>query len=341
MAQQNRLNLKSNFRTGDRPAQEDFENVFDSFINSLDDQISVDTNKNLQVGGAITMTSTGNEPTLPGTIRWNGTEFQGHNGTDWGPLGGGDSPWVFESGTNIIFSGGNVGIATTTPLTDLLEVALTQGQKVRFGNAAIGNGPTLGLRDYAMFSHTSLRASNNYAIAQSPSGGLFVNCASGESIRFAISNSTQAALISNNFIVGSAAVVDANPAYRLQVAGSAFKNDGLGQWNVTSDIRTKENIRPFKDGLNQLKQVQPIQFTYNGKANTQKGLECIGVSAQEINEIFPDMVQKSVCADDLEEGTAKNELLTTNLSALQFVLVNAIKELDERIEKLEKINTTK
>ncbi|MEF8811891.1 MAG: hypothetical protein V5A47_13270, partial [Bacteroidales bacterium] len=100
MARKNRLNLKSNFRTGDRPTQEDFGDVFDSYVNFVDDKVSVDESSNLTIGGSLTLTSNGNEPTEPGTIQWNSSkgEFEGYNGSEWGPVGGGKSPWLNESG---------------------------------------------------------------------------------------------------------------------------------------------------------------------------------------------------------------------------------------------------
>ena len=75
MEKQNRLNLQSNFRTGDRPTQENFENVFESHLNFLDDQVNIDENKNLSIGGALTLTNNSEEPATAGTVRWSGTEF--------------------------------------------------------------------------------------------------------------------------------------------------------------------------------------------------------------------------------------------------------------------------
>src|SRR5690606_36192579 len=41
----------------------------------------------------------------------------------------------------------------------------------------------------------------------------------------------------------------ANPDIRLYVAGATAKNTAGGGWLVFSDARTKNNIRPFNDGL--------------------------------------------------------------------------------------------
>lgn len=74
----------------------------------------------LDVTGAIKIGTT--TTTNAGTIRWNGTNFQGYDGTQWVNLdgaGGADSDWTV-SGTNQ-YSGvsGNVGIGTTSPTAKL------------------------------------------------------------------------------------------------------------------------------------------------------------------------------------------------------------------------------
>lgn len=338
MEQQNRLTLRSNFRTGDRPTQEDFENVFESFLNFEDDGLNIDINQNLSLEGAITLKSNSNEPATAGTIRWNGIEFEGHNGVDWGPLGGGDSPWTLDSG-NLLFNTGNVGIGISSPPTDALEVDLASGsRRARLGNVAIGNGPTNLTRNNALFSHTSLRNQTNYALMQDTNGNTFINCPNSQDIVFRVNNMTHSLLTRNSFVIGATELLNGDPDYRLQLGGSAFKNDGNDSWNNTSDVRTKENIQPFNEGLELLKKVNPIRFNYNGKANTQKNLECIGISAQDIEEVFPYMIYRSKI-DKEKSGIDSDELLTTNLSALKFVMINAIRELDERLAKLEQTKT--
>ncbi len=116
----------------------------------------------------------------------------------------------------------------------------------------------------------------------------------------------------------------------IDVGGNIFRNDGQMFWNVGSDQRVKKDITPYKSGLELIQQLNPVKFKYNGRgATTDDGKEHVSFIAQEIEqipELAPLMVSKSNMK--LEEADAsETEVLSLNLSALQFVLVNAIKEL--------------
>jgi len=77
----------------------------------------------LDVVGAIKIGTTTNN--VNGSIRYDGTNFQGHTGGTWvnlnGAGGGGGSVWT-QSGADATYTTGNVGIGTTSP-THLLHVA--------------------------------------------------------------------------------------------------------------------------------------------------------------------------------------------------------------------------
>ena len=140
---------------------------------------------------------------------------------------------------------------------------------------------------------------------------------------------TRAFLIddSGNLIIGPNTLNSNN--YRLYVEGSAFKNDGQSEWNIISDYRTKENIQPLEKGLKDILKLSPVKFEYNGVADTQKGKSSIGVIAQQIQEVLPEIIR---------DYQIDNEtFLSINSSAIKWVLVNAIKEQQEIIEKQNRI----
>ena len=90
---------------------------------------------------------------------------------------------------------------------------------------------------------------------------------------------------------------------------------------VSSDARLKANIVSLGSTLSKL-------LLIDGKSYTMKkdGKQKIGVLAQDIQEVFPELVSK----DD-------NEMLAVNYQGLVPVLINAFKEQDEKISKLEKL----
>jgi hypothetical protein len=134
-------------------------------------------------------------------------------------------------------------------------------------------------------------------------------------------------------IVGGESNVTGSVNQILQVSGSAFKNDGNASWATTSDARVKDNVRDLEAGLVQLRQVRPVRYRYNGRAGTPAGLEGIGIVAQEIEAVFPETVER-VAATAGAEGEIDG-LRIFNASALTFVLINAVKELAEKVDRLE------
>ena len=118
---------------------------------------------------------------------------------------------------------------------------------------------------------------------------------------------------------------------------NGFKNGG-GTWGSLSDERTKiqEEITPYTEGLEKLKLLQPIVFRYNGLYGTEdNGGQYVGFVAQELDRIAPEMVgtmmeQRHPGSDDPYE-----ELLTVETTRMDYIMLNAIKELAARVEHLE------
>ena len=161
----------------------------------------------------------------------------------------------------------------------------------------------------------------------------------------------------NRFIVTSdkIGIKTTNPVFNLTVNGSAGKTGG-GDWATLSDKKVKKNINQFEDGLEEVLQINPVTFQYNGKAgieNTEKTY--VGVIAQEIQKVAPYTVDK-LTYEKIEEVEEDGELKTKTLSseeflqfdgtAIRYMLVNAIKEqqvmineLREKVEELRKGST--
>lgn len=124
--------------------------------------------------------------------------------------------------------------------------------------------------------------------------------------------------------------------YALEADGRATKTDGNQYWTLTSDRRVKKNIQPFQDGLELILKVNPKKFIYNGLFGTKKDQPAIGIIAQEIQKIAPymvDAVVKKKYPNDPENREKIDDLLVYNGSALPYILVNAIKEMNQTIEK--------
>ena len=102
----------------------------------------------------------------------------------------------------------------------------------------------------------------------------------------------------------------------MSEAGAATFNN-----NVTafSDERLKDNIETLEDGLGKVEQLRGVTYTREDR-------EEIGVIAQEVEKILPEIV---LTADD-EMGTK-----SVDYSRITAVLIEAVKELSARVKELE------
>jgi hypothetical protein len=349
MTERTRDFLKPEFRDGERPSGADFADLIDSFVNKATDGVSLDTDGNLVLSRGVRLGNSAG--TAAGGLRFSAGQVQFFNGTQWVSLstgaGGAFQP-VGAPSTAVSFGTGNVGIGAFTaaaPPTYKLQVTLLAnsgtGEQVRFGNAVCANGAAAS-GGYAMFAHFSHATNNNFALRQSPNGGVDINAASNQAVsirqngtvvRMGVSANGNVIIGSDNDLVNSTTVlVPPTPVPLLQVAGEAFKNTGSSAWQIASDARLKEDVRDLEAGLAQLRRVRPVRFRYNGRAGTPAGLAGVGVLGQEIETVFPEMVRRvSLGAGD----AAQDDLRIFDGSALTFVLVNAVKELAAKVDQLE------
>jgi len=117
---------------------------------------------------------------------------------------------------------------------------------------------------------------------------------------------------------------------------NAFKQ-GSSSWTVISDKNLKSNIKEYQGGLQEILKIRPVHFNYNGKGGTLSGEDFVGVIAQEFQKVSPNSIKPYVY-EDLEK-TVKEEYLGVDDSVIKYMLVNAVQEQNQMIEKQEnKIN---
>ena len=137
---------------------------------------------------------------------------------------------------------------------------------------------------------------------------------SGSSATSANSFSTSAPA----FVIGNGTASNAkSDAFKVMFNGDATVSNDLtvsGDVVISSDARLKSNIVSLGSTLSKLLQI-------DGKSYEMKGKQKIGVLAQEIQEVFPELVSE----DD-------NEMLAVNYQGLVPVLINALKEQQSEIE---------
>lgn len=121
----------------------------------------------------------------------------------------------------------------------------------------------------------------------------------------------------------------------ITISGSAQKPGG-GPWAATSDIRLKKDVSDLKWGLDQIRQVRPVTYKYNGLGATEDdGRVFVGVIAQDLEKVMPMMVsskkQKLRPTD-----AAETDIKVVDPNAFTYVLINAVKEQQNIIEQQER-----
>ncbi len=128
-----------------------------------------------------------------------------------------------------------------------------------------------------------------------------------------------------------------SPSYQLQLSTDSAAKPGTSSWTIASDSRLKTNISNFNDGLDIINQINPVWFNYNGKAWLPTDKKYVGIIAQDMQKIAPYTIN-SYKAKLNPQDVKETELLNFNESALNFVMINAIKEQQKQIQDLKKIN---
>jgi hypothetical protein len=121
----------------------------------------------------------------------------------------------------------------------------------------------------------------------------------------------------DNRVLTSVDASNGNAEANLTFDGSTLTV--AGSINETSAKRFKENIQTLGNQLNNVLQLNPVEFDW-----IRDGKHDIGLIAEEVNEVIPDLVQK--------EG---KEIQGIHYSRLTAILISAVKELTARVEELE------
>jgi len=111
------------------------------------------------------------------------------------------------------------------------------------------------------------------------------------------------------------------------INGSGYFNGNnltvTGTVTQNSDESLKDNIRTISDGLEKVLKLRGVEFN---RKDEEESIQHIGLIAQEVEKIIPEVVTKDM-----------NGLKSVAYSNLVAVLVESIKELNQKVERLTSI----
>ena len=342
-----RAQLNQEFRDGERPSGDDFASAWLSFLHKSDDGVKVDVSGNLELNRGITIKDA--TAGQAGTLRFNSGQLQFHDGTSFKNVSSGAGAFLpVAGGPSVAFGAGNVGIGNfVVAPTHRMEVNLGNNtgadQRVKFGNLVVHAGST---NDAAYISNSAKTGDLDFALKQDSQGNTTINTANNTQLvlaqngasrfRVLVSGAMEFTPLTTVSIIGNTAVGTPINNRDLTVFGNAFKTGSLVWLAPVSDARVKKDVVPFENGLKKLIAIQPVSFKYNGKAETQDdNTDHLGFIAQDLQKIFPELIitrRLKLEKDDKEE----TDVLTYDHGPLFFVMINAIKEISARLDKLEK-----
>lgn len=221
----------------------------------------------------------------------------------------------------LIRASGGVGIGTTSPQSGY-QLHVNGLSWFDIGGGSIALSTPGGWPGLIMFSPGNYRRD------------MILN---DDGMHIVTSNSSSSPSTANGITIlnnGSVGIGETNPVYPLDVDGDI----GCTALHETSDVRLKENIQQLENSLAKLEHIRGVSFEWNtlaGTAGAKPGEKQIGVVAQEVEDVFPELVSSP------EDGYK-----SVDYSKLTAVLIEAVKELKaenevlkERIDILEESRT--
>ncbi len=194
-------------------------------------------------------------------------------------------------------------------------------------SVAMGNNTTAsGNNSTAMGYFTTASGNKTTAMGANTTASDYASLVIGQfnSSGYSVTNNATSYNTANTaFVIGNGTdSSNKSDAFKVMFNGDTTVSNDLtvsGDVVISSDARLKSNIESLGSTLPKLLQI-------DGKSYEMKGKQKIGVLAQEIKEVFPELVSE----DD-------NEMLAVNYQGLVPILINALKDQQSEIDELKEM----
>jgi hypothetical protein len=205
----------------------------------------------------------------------------------------------------VIQSTGNVGIGTVTP------ARIIQTQTATNNYSYSQTDGTIELATYLNSTYNS---------------GM-IGTVSNHPFQIYTSNSGPVITFTTGGTSGKVGIGTTAPGGQFELSLDQGRKPSTNTWTTTSDARLKNIEGAYTKGLKEILQLQPITYHYKNVGERKFKDEVlntlnVGFSAQDVQKIFPEAV-----------GIDPDGYLNFNMHSILVAYVNAIKELNQKIEE--------
>jgi hypothetical protein len=216
----------------------------------------------------------------------------------------------------VVNSGGNVGIGTTSP-----------GSKLDVAGTAQLRGAAGGIGLFVNSSGNVDVGNSTAARRLNVSGEALMATAVRTSVGMA-NIRLGADAVNDDIEIGSTNPSIRNVAFFNTGGGGFFMNVHAASFRTFSDARLKTNVTTLTHALEKINQMRGVSFDWNeasGFVGHAPSVHDIGVIAQEVEAVFPELVNTS----------STDGYKAVDYSRLTAVLIEAVKELNAKNQALQ------
>ena len=240
-----------------------------------------------------------------------------------------DFYWETQGYQMVLKQAGNLGIGTTSPISQLhIKKTTSLGPIIQLENAYNGSGADTLIRfgdstENYSYSVGSDDSANSFRISYN--GTSYNGAVPGTNDFLIFDTSGNAEIPNGNLKVTLGSIAVGNISNSATDGRIDASNDVVAY--STSDIRLKDNIKTIDKALDKVNSIQGIEFDWIEKEEVHGNSgHDIGVIAQEIEKVLPDVVT-----------TRDSGYKAVKYEKIVPLLIEAIKELTNEVSELKRL----
>jgi len=224
------------------------------------------------------------------------------------------SQWT-TSGTDLYYTGGKVGIGTTTPAGILSLAGASPTLYINGTDTANQNlwFQSQGAATFAVEAQSATGGAGSYLSNRINNGAMYfrtTNSGGALNINMAVTGS------------GNVGIGTQSPGYKLEVAGGM----GATGYTTTSDARLKQDVEPIEGALEGVQCLTGVTYRWRDRDLPQT--RQMGLIAQDVESCFPELV---TTRDDGIKGVLYSQLVAPLIEAVKD-LAGILETHDDAIE---------